>query len=993
MPKKTKPQSNASGSHFVDPFAAVAAQDEAQQLQQHIALGLLPEPKKVVPAEEATQKSAELAEDNTAATTTTTTAPDEPFEAKAFLKTVPNRPGCYRMYGARDEVIYVGKAKDLKRRLSSYFMQRDHSLKTRALVSHIRKIEFTVTFSESEALILENELIKKYQPRYNILLRDDKSYPYLLLTSKQDFPGIYYHRGPRRQKGEYFGPFPDATAVKDSLRLLQKIFPIRQCADQVFAHRSRPCLMAQMGKCLAPCVPLSAEQVQHYHEQVDLLRLFLQGHNQELLQSMVAKMEQYAQNMEFEQAARMRDQLTALRRVQESNSIVSDLDYPVDVIGFAVAQGVSCVHVLFIRNGRIFGTRSFFPQHTAAAAVASALATESEAGTDAEMVAESKAGTEAEVEVDAKTAAQSNETIAPDEAANTGRNAHDAASSAAGSAMGDTFGSTVDLLLSFLSQFYLNEHHAALMPDEVVLDISALNAMVSESRVERAPLSEESEPLSAEAASSSEDVAPVADTKDETAAAVTANAAAFTTAATAAATVADMSLGEARAQERPALTPPDLHVTHKRRSQHRKAQSFAESAAGDPSGVGALPVDAESRVALASEVVAAVKAAQDKSAEQDANAKLNMDEEWAQPTLATDTATAEASEATGAGAVTAQSTEASSALAADATVSASAVNAPVVGEAVAAFAETAGAVTPDDAMSAASATINDALAVLKAAIKESFGKSVRFVRGTRGAKRRFVQLAMTNAQVALQSRLSSVQTAQQRITSLEKLLGISGVTRMECYDISHTLGELTVGSCVVFNREGPDTTRYRRYNIEGITKGDDFAAMHQVLTRRFRDPDSGEVPELIFIDGGPGQLKQAEEVLTAAFAQAQTPMPTIVAVAKGEGRKEGLETLIRGFTHERLHLGLGDPALQLVLHIRDESHRFAITGHRNRRAKARRTSTLESIAGVGPKRRQALLQHLGGIQEVKNASVEELAKVPGISQELAEKIYVELHGA
>lgn len=989
MPKKIKPQSPASGPHFADPFAAVAAQDEAQQLQQHIALGLLPEPKKAVPAEEAPQKSSDFAGEGTAATP----APDEPFEAKAFLKTVPNRPGCYRMYGARDEVIYVGKAKDLKRRLSSYFMQRDHSLKTRALVSHIRKIEFTVTFSESEALILENELIKKYQPRYNILLRDDKSYPYLLLTSKQDFPGIYYHRGPRRQKGEYFGPFPDATEVKDSLRLLQKIFPIRQCADQVFAHRSRPCLMAQMGKCLAPCVPLTAEQVQHYHEQVDLLRLFLQGHNQELLQSMVAKMEAYAQNMEFEQAARMRDQLTALRRVQESNSIVSDLDYPVDVIGFAVAQGVSCVHVLFIRNGRIFGTRSFFPQHTAAAAVASALATESEAGTDVETVAD-KAGGEAAVEVEAETAAQNNVTAALDEAAITGSNAHDAASSAASSATGDAFGSTVDLLLSFLSQFYLNEHHAALMPDEVVLDISALNAMVSESHVERAPLSEESEPLSAEAASSTEGVTPVASTQDGTAAAA-ASADAAATAATAAATVADMSLGEAMAPEKSALTPPDLHVTHKRRSQHRKAQSYAEGAAGDPSGVGALPVDAESRIALASEVVAAVKAAQDKSAEQDASATLNSDEEWAQPAANASTpATAEASVATGAGAATAQSAEALSALAVDSTVSASALSAPVVGdEAAAACAEKAGAVATDDAMSAASATINEALAVLKAAIKESFGKSVRFVRGTRGAKRRFVQLAMTNAQVALQSRLSSVQTAQQRITSLEKLLGISGVTRMECYDISHTLGELTVGSCVVFNREGPDTTRYRRYNIEGITKGDDFAAMHQVLTRRFRDPDSGEVPELIFIDGGPGQLKQAEEVLTAAFAQAQTPMPTIVAVAKGEGRKEGLETLIRGFTHERLHLGLGDPALQLVLHIRDESHRFAITGHRNRRSKARRTSTLESIAGVGPKRRQALLQHLGGIQEVKNASVEELAKVPGISQELAEKIYVELHGA
>ena len=282
--------------------------------------------------------------------------------------------------------------------------------------------------------------------------------------------------------------------------------------------------------------------------------------------------------------------------------------------------------------------------------------------------------------------------------------------------------------------------------------------------------------------------------------------------------------------------------------------------------------------------------------------------------------------------------------------------------------------------------------LLQETLQRQFGKTVRFSKGARGAKHKFLRLAVTNAQVALDSRLSSVSTAKQRITALEQLLGLSGIARMECYDISHTMGELTVASCVVFNREGPDNTRYRRYNIDGITPGDDFAAMHQVLTRRFKDPDAGEMPDVIFIDGGPGQLKQAEEVLTAAFAQSKRALPCIVAVAKGEGRKEGLETLILGFSHERINLGLGSPALQLVLHIRDEAHRFAITGHRARRAKARRTSRLEAIDGVGPKRRQALLKHLGGMQEVMRAGVDELKKVPGISAAMAAKIYDELHG-
>ena len=726
------------------------------------------------------------------------------FDAKAFLQTVPNRPGCYRMYNDRDVVIYVGKAKDLKRRLSSYFLKQGHELKTRLLVAHIAHIEFTVTFSESEALILENELIKKYQPHYNILLRDDKSYPYLYLSTNHEFPGVYFHRGARNKPGEFYGPFPDSSAVKDSLRLLQRIFPIRQCLDNVFAHRSRPCLMAQMGKCLAPCVPQPPEQVANYHEQVELLKLFLQGHNQELFATMVAKMEEHAAKLEFEQAAQLRDQMTSLRRVQESNSIVSSLSYPVDVIGFALKEGLSCVHVLFIRNGRIFGTRSFFP--------------------------------------------------------------------------GNNYGAEPrEILLSFLTQFYLNEAHSNLIPDEVVVDFDLSDLAFSSSDT------------TAEDANTSSDAC--ADELES-----------------AGASAGGLKSTKGDADELKASSD-ELESTGASTNERVSA------------GVIDVPaLSTEDKVSSASKLVTALKEGSSESAlGQDA-----PENDWSEQ--------------------------------------------------------------------GAPAEPRQEVALLQETLQRLFGKTVRFSKGARGAKHKFLRLALTNAQVALDSRLSSVSTAKQRIEALEKLLGLSGVMRMECYDISHTMGELTVASCVVFNREGPDNTRYRRYNIDGITPGDDFAAMHQVLTRRFKDPDAGEMPDVIFIDGGPGQLKQAEEVLTAAFAQSKRALPCIVAVAKGEGRKEGLETLILGFSHERINLGLGSPALQLVLHIRDEAHRFAITGHRARRAKARRTSRLEAIEGVGPKRRQALLKHLGGMQEVMRAGVDELKKVPGISAAMAAKIYDELHG-
>ena len=852
------------------------------------------------------------------------------FDYRDFLKTVPGLPGCYRMYNSKGEVIYVGKARNLKNRLSSYFL-KDQTIKTSALVSHIASIEFTVTFSETEALILENELIKKYQPHYNILLRDDKSYPFILLTTAHEHPGIYFHRGARRKKGDYFGPFPDSTAVKDSLRLMQRLFPIRQCEDTVYAHRSRPCLMAQIGKCLAPCVPMSEEKTRQYHEQVELIRLFLQGRNQELLTTMVKKMEEHALNMEFEQAAVLRDQLTTLRRVQESNSIVSGIEHPVDIIGYAMAGGMGCIHVLFIRNGRVFGSRSFYPR------------------------------------------------------------------------LSDQARSSRDLVLSFVGQFYLNDEHPNLIPDEVVLDLD----------YDQPPAA----PAAASAGSARTGSAVAADLPDKSAGGLSSPANADTQDAdnadvdSAARGITVNDFGQSsgpdhRIYERPVSKDGDFSEAREFIDRIRSMELEPGSEADGADCVLTDDYEADSHACAedaydddALSPAAAVAAADDSKQGSDtpelsadsadssgaARSRRDRKKKGAAPDGAAADSGAEKS-----GVADERAAEKAGAAAENGGAGAADSSDPVsvlTGEMDSA--QDAGA---DSGAEGAAGSAKSELELIGAAIKARFGKTLRFNRGSRGARRKFLHLAMTNAQVSLDSKMASSATAHRRIEDLERLLGISGIERMECYDISHTMGELTVGSCVVFNREGPDSSRYRRYNIEGITPGDDFAAMHQVLTRRFRDPDGSECPQLVFIDGGPGQLAQAEEVLSAAFAAARTPMPVIVAVAKGEGRKEGLETLIRAFTHERINLGLNSPALQLVIHIRDESHRFAITGHRNRRAKARRTSKLESVSGIGPKRRQALLKHLGGMQEVMRASVEELCKVPGISPKMAEHIYNELHG-
>ncbi|WP_394205476.1 excinuclease ABC subunit UvrC [Shewanella waksmanii] len=607
----------------------------------------------------------------------------ENFNAKAFLRTVTSSPGVYRMYDKGDVVIYVGKAKDLKKRLSSYFRSNLPNVKTQALVSHIANIDVTVTHSETDALILENDYIKQYMPKYNVLLRDDKSYPYILLSGHRH-PRLAYHRGAKREKGQYFGPYPNGGAVRESLHLMQKIFPIRQCEDVYYKVRSRPCLQYQIGRCSGPCVGKISDE--DYAEQVKLASLFLKGRDQQVMGELVAKMDHASQELEFEKAALFRDQIAALRRVTEQQE-VSNQSGDMDVIGVHFASGIACFHLLFVRNGKIFGSRSYYP------------------------------------DVPADTPLS-------------------------------------EVLRAFVMQFYLNTDSQRTMPAEIIL-----------------------------------------------------------------------------------------------------SQAFEE------------------------------------------------------------------------------------------------------------------------------------MAEFENAVSQALGKKVAIKTNVRSDRASFLRIADTNATNAVVSRLSHKNTVEQRFVLLEEAMEYSGtIARMECFDISHTMGESTVASCVVFNREGPNKQDYRRYNIEGITPGDDYAAMKQAISRRFdKLTSSAKVPDILFIDGGIGQLRIAQKVVDEKFANIDKA-PLLVGVAKGEGRKPGLETLIYGESEVAFNLAADSPALHLVQHIRDESHRFAITGHRNKRQKTRNTSTLESISGIGPKRRKALLQYLGGIQEVKGASVAELAKVPGISIEMAQTIHDALRG-
>ncbi|HGM6838876.1 TPA: excinuclease ABC subunit UvrC [Serratia marcescens] len=601
------------------------------------------------------------------------------FDAKAFLSTVTSQPGVYRMYDATGTVIYVGKAKDLKKRLASYFRQQVSSRKTETLVKNIAQIDVTVTHTETEALLLEHNYIKLYQPRYNVLLRDDKSYP-LIFLSADTHPRLAVHRGAKHAKGEYFGPFPNSYAVRETLALLQKLFPIRQCENSVYRNRSRPCLQYQIGRCLGPCVAgLVSEE--EYRQQVDYVRLFLSGKDQQVLHQLIARMEAASKLLNFEEAARIRDQIQAVRRVTERQFVSGDSD-DLDVIGVAFDAGMACLHVLFIRQGKVLGSRSYFPKVPG--------------GTDMSEVVQ-----------------------------------------------------------TFVGQFYLQGSQARTLPGEILLDFS--------------------------------------------------------------------------------LPEKDL---------------LAES------------------------------------------------------------------------------------------------------------------------------------------LSELAGRKIQIQSKPRGDRARYLKLARTNAATALTTKLSQQSTIHQRLAELAKVLNLTEINRMECFDISHTMGEQTVASCVVFDGNGPVRAEYRRYNISGITPGDDYAAMTQVLKRRYgKALEEKKIPDVIFIDGGKGQLGMAIDVFKSLNVTWDKNKPLLIGIAKGADRKAGLETLFFVPEGEGISLPPDSSALHVIQHIRDDSHNHAITGHRQRRAKVRNTSALELIEGVGPKRRQVLLKYMGGLQPLLNASVEEIAKVPGISQALAEKIY------
>ncbi len=599
------------------------------------------------------------------------------FDLNAFLRNLTQRPGVYRMYDAKGELLYVGKARNLRRRVSSYFQKTAKDAKTMALVSLIDHVEVTVTNTETEALILENNLIKQHRPRYNILLRDDKSYPYIYL-SEHEFPRMTFYRGARPKKGRVFGPFPNAQAVRETLHILQKLFLIRHCRDSFFANRSRPCLQYQIKRCTAPCVGYIDRE--DYARDIDNAVKFLEGRNREVIDDFVRRMEAAAEKLEFERAAQYRDQIAALRKAQE-RQYVSGADGDADIVAVEQSSGLFCVALLSIRAGRSLGSRTWFPQQTSGA----------EPG---------------------------------------------------------------EVLSAFLSQYYVERE----APREIVL-----NTDIPE---------------------------------------------------------ADM---------------------------------------------------------------------------------------------------------------------------------------------------------------------------LASALSEAQGRKVMIKSRVRGERARWLEMAADNARQALAVRLASDMTLQQRYEALADALGLAQVpARMECFDISHTGGEATVASCVVFGREGALKSDYRRFNIEGIEAGDDYAAMRQALERRYLRLKKGEgvMPDVLFIDGGKGQLHVAEQVLD----EIQVEGVQIVAVAKGPTRKPGMEQILLAGQEQPLILLADSPALHLIQQIRDEAHRFAVAGHTARRGKARRESTLESIEGLGPRRRQQLLKEFGGLQGVARAGIEDLMQVKGISRELARRVYEHFHG-
>lgn len=603
---------------------------------------------------------------------------DTAFDHKSFLPTLPNKPGIYRMLDARHQVLYVGKARNLRNRVANYFRSSGLETKTMAMVAKIDRIEVTVTQSETEALLLEQSLIKNDRPPYNILLRDDKSYPYIHLSETAKYPRLAIHRGAKAKHGRYFGPYPSAGAVRESLNILQKLFLLRQCDDSFFKNRSRPCLQYQIKRCSAPCV--DAIQPDAYRADVEMAKLFLEGRNSAVMERFQTSMNEAAEALEFEKAARIRDQITHLRKVQERQYVHGEIG-DVDVFGWSQRDHLCCVQGLFVRSGRVLGQRVFFSKN-------------------------------------------------------------------------DLDISAGEFLDAFLAQYYL--------------------------------------------ASTQRDI-------------------------------------------------PKAIVTSAR---------------------------------------------------------------------------------------------------------------------------------------------TDETDVLAAALTEKAGRQVAIVSEVRGQRARWQALASDNAEQNLIGHLADKQQTLQRFVSLQEALGLDNLPeRLECFDVSHTMGEATVASCVVFNTQGPLNSDYRRFNIDDVTGGDDYAAMEQALRRRYTRLQQGEgvLPDLLIIDGGLGQIRIAIKVLT----ELQVTGVQILGISKGPDRKVGMERIY--LAEKEVNIVGTSAAAHLLQHIRDEAHRFAITGHRQRRKKQRQKSQLDDIAGIGPTKRRRLLLHFGGLTAIKGASVEELAKVAGISTGLAGEIYRSLH--
>lgn len=613
------------------------------------------------------------------------------FDHKGFLKTLSSRPGVYRMLDNTGKVLYVGKAKNLRNRVGSYFRGAGLTAKTMALIDKVVDIDVTITSNETEALLLEQSLIKGHRPAYNIQLRDDKSYPYILLTDHDSYPRLAFYRGSRKRKGTLFGPYPSAHATRDTLQILQKVFRVRQCEDSYFKNRSRPCLQYQINRCTAPCVGLISTS--DYDEDVRHSALFLKGKSDALATELTKNMEQSSLEQEFEKAARIRDQIIDLRRIQDQQHVVNQ-GADADILAAATHPPYHCVHVVYARGGRIIGSKNFYP----------------------------------------KFKLLTNEP---------------------------------QLLSAFIGQYYLR-------------DAGAGNS---------------------------------------------------------------------------ANIPVELILSHK----------------------------------------------------------------------------------------------------------------------------------PDDSEQ------------LAAALSYCASRKVKLSPQVRGHRARWLELANTNAKAALGSFISNKQNLQQRFQQLQDSLKLAETPqRIECFDISHTSGEDTVASCVVFDVNGPVKSDYRRFNIKNITGGDDYAAMRQALERRFARLSQGEaggmekVPDILLIDGGKGQLTQALVVLE----QYQVPEILLLGIAKGISRRAGQETLYLADgsgSFSEIAMATDSVALHLLQQVRDEAHRFAITGHRARREKKRRISTLEQIPGLGPKRRRGLLKHFGGKQEINRASEADLARVCGISSKLAGTIYSHLH--